>query len=275
MAASFSFRRCLSSIKRKLLHDKSTRRLKCQGWREKKKMGFSSLSGNNLNLLRKRSARTLHIHTREGKRESGGQTQFCSRRRRKPRSRSPTFAWRRAINLIVRWWMNRSVFLKYLFAISLSPFLIVVSPLSAPRAFISFLYTSRYMRSFVSPVNSFVIRHFLCRSLRHCITSVCAFTRSFFFVSYYITDSLPAFSLVALPRSSLCILAIGLSFSWLSSRIVFSFLRENEGCIICIGRFCNISAGSHISMCRALKLCSQLHVPGSHKHIGDVDDALG
>lgn len=31
--------------------------------------------------------------------------------------------------------------------------------------------------------------------------------------------------------------------------------------------------GGHISMCRALKLCAQLRVLGTHKHIGDVDGA--
>lgn len=154
---------------------------------------FSFLSGNNLNLF----VCEKEVYTRERK-ERKRRTQFCSRRHRKPRPVSDarvaaSYQFNRPL-------MNGQIsFLKVpLCHLSLPPVVVSLSPLLAP----SFsLYTSRD-----------ICVRFPCQLLRYppfplqfssSLYHLRALLHSFFFVFYYITDSLPAFSHVALSRSSL------------------------------------------------------------------------
>lgn len=160
-------------------------------------------------------------HTRGKERKR--RTQFRSRRHRKPRPVSDARV--AASYQFNRLLMNGQIgFLKVPLChrpLLLSPSPIVVSPFFAsPR--LHFLSIHLAIYAFVSPVNSFVIRRFLCRSLRHCITS--AFT--FLFLRLLLHHR---FAPRLFTRSSLYILAVFLLGFFAKS---FSFLRKNEGMYI-------------------------------------------
>lgn len=153
--------------------------------------------------------------------------------------------------------MDRSVFLKCRFSLDslflslfralFFVFLITIGLcfffLRAPRTLIFFLCLAMY--AFVSPFNSFVILCSLNRSLRHCITFAFAFLFLSFFLTIYITDSLPAPSrlftrsrLPFCPSYSLPFYRLFVYLSFVLSRaslylsLFFFFLfNEAEACI--------------------------------------------